>query len=567
VFLFDFAAAWLLERSAMAETSAQRKRRLDIEAQDVRVAKKRAKKDEAAAIKRLAAIERVKATALAIYLLAEQNLGPTLTYLRNVGRQHHWDDGDLEDAALTNFVTTSFKQASDDEVWKLLDPALTSFPKELTKAQTIVHAWRTTKWVERQNINSGQKPPSTILHMQAEKKRLLIAEAMRPRSWGVPGQPRSRQILHRLRLKYQGRFGQLPCAPDLSAADMRAKAAAAWQWYNYYAANVPHGKQTLRINWDETAICLDQCSKKGNIFVCRGHNAVQHVSQAARRAYMTHVALVCDNPMIQPFLPQVIICNMQTLPAKMHAALQARLGDNFVLLRQAKAWVNADTSVQIMRMIADALEPFRGEWQPLLMLDAYRAHITLRVFNAGVRHRIWILIIPAGMTWLLQVLDTHGFRSYKNCLRDAYQLHWIRQDEQGADINNLQLVLDSVRDATTVDLNGKEWAYAFVRNGFGVLQGGVRPRIRTTLALDDSFSVTSQRPLPAQVRLCLPRNAAMFYNAIWRAMEVGASAARVISAPSCTISEHSSSSSSQAPIASRTRAKAKAASHLGGMCG
>ena len=48
---------------------------------------------------------------------------------------------------------------------------------------------------------------------------------------------------------------------------------AAWQWYKYYEANVPPGKKILRINWDETAICLDQCTKKRNIFVFKGHTA------------------------------------------------------------------------------------------------------------------------------------------------------------------------------------------------------------------------------------------------------------------------------------------------------
>ena len=72
----------------------------------------------------------------------------------------------------------------------------------------------------------------------------------------------------------------------------------------------------------------------------------------------------------------------------MHAVLQGRLGENFVLLRHTRAWVNADISVMIMRLISEALEPFAGEWQPLLMLDAHRAHKIFRVFHAGVRNRI-----------------------------------------------------------------------------------------------------------------------------------------------------------------------------------
>ena len=184
---------------------------------------------------------------------------------------------------------------------------------------------------------------------------------------------------------------------------------AAWQWYNHLEASVPPGKTALRINWDETAICLHQGGKKGNIFLCKGHNAVQQGTKAARRAYVTQVALVCDHPLIQRCLPQVVICNERTLPVKMHAALQARLGGNFVLLRRKTAWVNTDISVEIMRLIAQALQPFSHEWQPVLMLDAYRAHIGARVFNAGVRYKLWLLVVPAGMTWLLQVLDTHVF--------------------------------------------------------------------------------------------------------------------------------------------------------------
>ena len=56
----------------------------------------------------------------------------------------------------------------------------------------------------------------------------------------------------------------------------------------------------------------------------------------------------------------------------MHAVLQGRLGENFVLLRHTRAWVNADISLMIMRLISEALDFFAGEWQLLLMLDAYR---------------------------------------------------------------------------------------------------------------------------------------------------------------------------------------------------
>ena len=304
----------------------------------------------------------------------------------------------------------------------------------------------------------------------------------------------------------------------------------------------------MRINLDETALCLFQNDKKGNVFVRKGHNAMQKASLAARRAYITHVALVCDDAQVQKVLPQIVICNERTLPKKMHAALQEKLGENFILLRCPSAWINTDLMVEIIRLLSTTLEPFIGELQPLLMLDAYRAHIGVRVFYAGARHNIWVLIVPAGMTWLLQVLDTHVFRAYKACLRNAYQFHCIRQ---GVETHSLDLLLDAVREATTSVINAEEWSDAFTKNGFGRLQAEVRPRVLTALGLKVPSTMPLARPTEAQLRLCFPRKAKLFYKAIWQGVDhVAPRIPKVAPAGS-------KASAKAAAISSRTRSKTK----------
>ena len=326
------------------------------------------------------------------------------------------------------------------------------------------------------------------------------------------------------------------------------KAEAAWQWHNHFEFNVPAGKKLLRINWDETALCLHQNSKAGNVFVSKGHDAMQKVSLSARRCYINHVALVCDDPIVQAALPQIVICNERTLPAKMHAELQARLGGNFVLLRGKSAWINTDSTIQILEMIAKALQPYLGTRQPLLMFDAFRGHIGARVFFAGARYKIWLLIVPAGMTWLLQVLDTHVFRAYKACLRNAYQLHCIRQ---GLETHSLALLLDSVRDATASVINAEDWSAAFAKNGFGQLQSQVRPRIWKALGLKTPLVMPVARPTDAQVRLCFPSNAKVFYKGIWRVLD------NPVAAVPKAVFAKAKPAAKAAPIASRTRSKTK----------
>lgn len=326
------------------------------------------------------------------------------------------------------------------------------------------------------------------------------------------------------------------------------EAEAAWQWHNHLESKVEVGRRLLRINLDETALCLCQDDQKGNVFLHKGHNAMQKASLAARRAYITHVALVCDDATVQQSLPQIVICNERTLPQKVHGALQASLGDNFVLLRCASAWVNTDVMVEIVRLLAEALEPHITTLQPLLMLDAYRAHIGIRIFHAGARHNIWVLVVPAGLTWLLQVLDTHVFRAYKSCLRNAYQLLCV---QNGLETHSLALLLDAVREATAVVINTEEWSDAFTKNGFGQSQSQVRPRVLKALEMKVSAAVPLDRPTESQLRLCFPRKAKLFYKAIWPGVD------HIASPIPKVISVRSKVAAKGAAISSRTRSKTK----------
>ena len=106
------------------------------------------------------------------------------------------------------------------------------------------------------------------------------------------------------------------------------QAAVVWQWFNFLKGQVPGGKAVLRLNVDETSVCLFQGGGKGTVIAGKrkirdrapdGASAsvepVQKVTRTTRRTCMTHVAFVCDRPDIQPLLPQVVIGNERTFPA------------------------------------------------------------------------------------------------------------------------------------------------------------------------------------------------------------------------------------------------------------
>ena len=103
-----------------------------------------------------------------------------------------------------------------------------------------------------------------------------------------------------------------------------SEAIAAWQWWNSCLADVCTGKRVLRINMDETAVCLFQGHGRGNLFLSNTDRAaVQNVPRGKQRMFLTHVAFICDDSVIQKVLPQVVIGNERAIPQKKLATLKA----------------------------------------------------------------------------------------------------------------------------------------------------------------------------------------------------------------------------------------------------
>ena len=85
----------------------------------------------------------------------------------------------------------------------------------------------------------------------------------------------------------------------------------------------PAGKVVLRLNLDETSVCLWNGDDAGNVLMrvapC-GDDVRQDVRRSATRTCFTHVAIICDNNEMQPLIPQIFIGNASSLKSReMHA--------------------------------------------------------------------------------------------------------------------------------------------------------------------------------------------------------------------------------------------------------
>ena len=198
-----------------------------------------------------------------------------------------------------------------------------------------------------------------------------------------------------------------------------------------------------------------------------------------QRASLTHVAFICDNTQVQAALPHVFIGNEKALPSYVLQRIAPRLHTNVRLWRRKSAWVDGDALKDILRLLDAALQPFQSKFQPLLMWDALKAHIKSDVLQCAGRLGIWVIIVPAKITWLLQPADTHCFAKYKAYLRRAYLDSSTKAADGSVDLDGILLAMNAaIREV----FQATKWANAFRGNGFGSQQRYVRARILEHLA-------------------------------------------------------------------------------------
>ena len=231
---------------------------------------------------------------------------------------------------------------------------------------------------------------------------------------------------------------------------------------------------------------------------------------------MTHIGIVCDNTTVQPRLPQVLIGNCQTFLVREWAKLNARVPANVFLIRQRSAWNNAHVCRRVIGMLGAALQPFAERYQPILLMDAARVHLHASIAERCAAKGIWLIIVPAKLTWLLQPCDTHAFQRYKMYLKAAYQR--LRIGSANGQVSMPEFVT-AVCETIRFVLQARRWAVAFDQDGYDFGQTGLAPSVLRQIGVSVSPTVGAARPSEDVVRLCYPRNAAVPLPTLMRPME------------------------------------------------
>ena len=179
------------------------------------------------------------------------------------------------------------------------------------------------------------------------------------------------------------------------------------------------------------------------------------------------------------------------------------LPNNVFLKRKGKGWTDNISHVEIISIIGKVLEPFQNKYQPVLIVDACKVHLSDEALEELFDDLMWYMVVPKELTYLLQMLDSHAFGTFKLMCRSIFNDTLGRHDYP----TPLALMVAIVIRVIETWITPRDWTYAFNENGLGTEQAvQTRLYIKQQCGWEDVFpTITARRPTAQQLlQLCWP---------------------------------------------------------------
>lgn len=270
-----------------------------------------------------------------------------------------------------------------------------------------------------------------------------------------------------------------------------------WQWSSYLQQQATTaGRRVVLLNLDETAI--PRCAMKSRGYLTKKSSHVfRFLKKDLQRGIATHVAVVADNTRVQGMMPQFLLVNKRLFK---ESEVPADLGVPGLKVWQGdSAWNSWLIMRDILQEISFAAQTLENT-QLILMLDACPCHLHGGVIGMANALDIWLLFVPARLTYLLQPLDVYGFAAYKTALMRLFRLH-----EKDGELSRNHWIR-SLAALVKEYWRGKKWSKAFEIVGVKNAPQVSLTRELRMLKVDTVVNNPIPRPTADQLQRIFPRN-------------------------------------------------------------
>ena len=199
-----------------------------------------------------------------------------------------------------------------------------------------------------------------------------------------------------------------------------------WGWCNA-AYDTSGARKVVWINVDETSIQFGYNKKKGTVLKGSSWPDVaatvspttmhERFSLSDVRARVSYIAAAANDLEVQRSLPQVLLMNTRFATKKLLAHAQEIIPDNCHVWVADSAWLSAEKFLSYLATLHEAVQQAAKDRLIVVVLDSLSCHMNEDIANFASSVGIIVILIPGGLTWLLQVLDVYAFAKFKHSLQ------------------------------------------------------------------------------------------------------------------------------------------------------
>ena len=156
------------------------------------------------------------------------------------------------------------------------------------------------------------------------------------------------------------------------------------------------------MNLDETRVGRIPGRGRGNVFVSKRHYRdrplpTRGATLGQLRSGLTHVGFVASRFEVQAALPHMLVTNEHFPTAATLRALEPEMQAlRIMVIRQKSSWTKEATMRSIFARIGEALAPFLDRFQPIILLDCAKSHLSWRVVATASRNNLWVADVALG---------------------------------------------------------------------------------------------------------------------------------------------------------------------------
>ncbi len=285
------------------------------------------------------------------------------------------------------------------------------------------------------------------------------------------------------------------------ACYLHPEAAVFWRWLAW-CGHAPGQQPPLYVNMDETSVAVVQQNGTGAVVTASTPGGVATLAPKAslseRRAAVTCISVVCDDAVLQPKLPQLIVAARRLVTKKLKESI--KFPGSVTLLAEKSAWNNSAIMLKFLSMLAEALKEHVGTRRIVLIMDVARCHLSQMVLDHARHLNIWLVLVPAGATPYLQPLDATVFKGFKAYLRRGYAR--IQVASATGSVSHKDF-LELLAEAATKHLCSHKWAPAFRQVGAGTT--GLQQLSSDLRRFVKSWDVEAKPPSSAELGRIFPK--------------------------------------------------------------